>query len=91
MCCIDVIRIDVEDYIDLLLKKEVFSTYNKWINLISNKIMWPIVVHNDEHPPKVNKQFGRPKLVRRRATDELQLMKRSCSVRCTIHNEWEHN
>lgn len=92
VCCIDTERFNVEKFIDPLLKKDAcLRTYKEQLNPLLEEIIWPLVHHNDLQPPEVKKQVGRPKVARKRAVNEPQPMKRSCSVRCIVCSEWGHN
>lgn len=86
--CIDTIKADIEDFIDLFKEKASLNTCNEQLSPISNVIIWPLVVHNDVQPLNVIRQVGKPKMAKRWVVNELQPIKRSCSVRCNACSEW---
>ncbi|KAJ4709068.1 MuDR family transposase [Melia azedarach] len=93
LCCIDTIREEVEKYMHpYLLRDNYLRTYKEHIQHMPSEIRWPLLFRiNEIGAPKIKRQTGRPKKARKREPSEEDKVKRSCSVRCKVCNEWGHN
>ncbi|KAK3183074.1 hypothetical protein Dsin_030360 [Dipteronia sinensis] len=92
MACITKKRDNVEDYVDDYLKKLAYlRTHSYNFHTIPDKNLWPNGNFETVLPPIRNRGVGRPRLSRRRGSNEPKKMQKSVGFRCGICKEVGHN
>ncbi|TXG49058.1 hypothetical protein EZV62_024933 [Acer yangbiense] len=92
MACITKKRDNAEDYVDDYLKKPVFlRTYSNNFRAIPDENLWPNGNFKTVMPPIKKRGVGRPKLSRRKGSNEPNKVQRLVGFRCGICKEVGHN
>ncbi|KAK3226555.1 hypothetical protein Dsin_006417 [Dipteronia sinensis] len=88
MACITKRRDNVEDYVDDYLKKSTYlRTYSNNFHAIPYENLWPDRNFETVLPPKRKRGVGRPRLSKRRGSNEPKKVQRSVGFRCMICKE----
>ncbi|XP_048322797.2 uncharacterized protein LOC112492546 [Ziziphus jujuba] len=92
IACITHLGVSPIPYVSSCLSKEAYMlTYIGKIHPIPNESFWPQMEGDKVHPSANKRKSGRPKLARRRESDEPASHKRSYVLKCGVCKAMGHN